>query len=254
MTDEFNSKNRFSTRVENYVKYRPKYPQEVITFLKKNKILSQDSVIADIGSGTGILSELFLKNGNKVYGIEPNNEMRLAAEKLLEKYPNFKSINGSAEATGLKKKTIDLIIAGQAFHWFDQEKARIEFLNILKPAGHVALIWNRRKKSGSGFLADYENILLTCGVEYKKIHNIKLNFNEFFGSEKAFNRVIFQNYQELDYLGLEGRVLSSSYAPLKDHPNHEAMINNLKQIFQRYQKSNKVILEYDTEVYYGRLL
>ena len=253
MTNDFNSKNRFSSRVENYVKYRPKYPKEVISFLKKNDILSNSSVIADIGSGTGILSELFLKSGNKVYGVEPNTEMRLAAEKFLTNYSNFMSIDGSAETTGLKKSTIDLIIAGQAFHWFDQEKAKIEFLNILKPAGHVILIWNRRKKTGSGFLVDYENLLLTYGVEYKKIHNIKLNFNEFFGSDKIFKRDVFENYQKLDYHGLEGRVLSSSYAPLKDHPNHEAMIRTLKQIFKQYQHKNNVILEYETEVYYGQL-
>ena len=253
MTDDLNSKNRFSSRVENYLKYRPKYPKEVISFLKKNEILSNSSVIADIGSGTGILSELFLKNGNKVYGVEPNNEMRLAAERLLESYSNFMSIDGSAEYTGLKKSSIDLIIAGQAFHWFDQEKAKKEFLNILKPEGHVILIWNRRKKTGSEFLVDYENLLLTYGVEYNKIHNIKLNFNEFYGSERVFKRVLFENYQELDYPGLEGRVLSSSYAPLKDHPNHEAMIRTLKQIFQHYQHKNKVLLEYETEVYYGQL-
>ena len=240
--------------MDNYIKFRPKYPQEVITFLKTNEILSQDCLIADIGSGTGILSELFLKNGYKVYGIEPNNEMRLAAENLLKNFLNFTSINGSAESTGLKQESIDLIIAGQAFHWFDQEKARIEFLNILKPDGHVILIWNRRKKAGSKFLVDYENLLLTYGVEYKKIHDIKLNFDEFFGSKKSFKKVEFDNYQELDYISLEGRLLSSSYAPLKEHPNHEAMINSLKEIFQQEQKKNKVLLEYDTEIYYGRLV
>lgn len=254
MTGEFNSKNRFSSRVENYVKYRPKYPQEIITFLEKNEILSEDSVVADAGSGTGILSELFLRNGNKVYGIEPNTDMRLAAEKLLEKYPNFVSINGSAEDTGLKNDFIDLIIAGQAFHWFDQEKARKEFLNILKSTGHVALIWNQRKKSGGKFLVDYENILSTYGIEYKKIHNIELKFDDFFGSEKVFKRAVFKNYQELDYQGLEGRLLSSSYAPLKDHPNHDPMIKSLKDAYQQNQKNNKVTLEYDTEVYYGRLI
>ena len=163
------------------------------------------------------------------------------------------SIDGSAETTGLKNSTIDIIIAGQAFHWFDQEKAKKEFLNILKPEGHIILIWNRRKKTGSEFLVDYENLLETHGVEYKKINKIKLDFNKFYGSEKAFKRALFENFQELDYPGLEGRVLSSSYAPLKDHPNHEPMIRTLKQIFQQYQRKNIVTLEYETEVYYGQL-
>ena len=253
MADEFNSKNRFSSRVENYIKYRPKYPQKIISFLENSDILLQESVIADVGSGTGILSEIFLKNGNKVYGIEPNTEMRLAAERLLEKYPNFVSIDGSAEETGLKKNSIDIIIAGQAFHWFDQEKAKREFLRVLKPTGYVTLIWNRRKKSGTRFLVDYENVLLTYGIEYKKISNIKPKFDEFFGSETAFKRVVFENYQELNYSSLEGRLLSSSYAPLKDHPNHEPMVKSLKDIYQQNQKNDMVILEYDTEVYYGQL-
>jgi SAM-dependent methyltransferase len=254
VADEFNSKNRFSSRVENYIKYRPKYPPEIISFLENDDILSQESVIADIGSGTGILSEIFLKNGNKVYAIEPNTEMRIAAERLLKTYPNFVSIDGSAEETGLKRNSIDIIIAGQAFHWFDQEKARKEFLNILKPTGQVALIWNRRKKAGTKFLGDYENLLSTYGIEYKKICNIKPNFDEFYGSETAFKRVVFGNYQELDYPSLEGRLLSSSYAPLKDHPNHEPMVKTLKAIYQKNQKNNKVTLEYDTEVYYGQLI
>jgi len=254
VTDEFNSKNRFSSRVENYIKYRPKYPQEIISFLENSDIVLQESVIADVGSGTGILSEIFLKNGNKVYGIEPNTEMRLAAERLLEKYPNFVSIDGSAEETGLKKNSIDIIIAGQAFHWFDQEKARKEFIRVLKPPGQVALIWNRRKKSGTKFLVDYENVLSTYGIEYKKIYNIKPKFNDFFGLETAFKRVVFENYQELDYSSLEGRLLSSSYAPLKDHPNHDPMVKTLKDIYQQNQKNNLVTLEYDTEVYYGQLI
>ena len=138
-------KKRFSSRVENYIKYRPNYPSKIIDFFIDNKLLSKKSVVADIGSGTGILSELFLKNGNKVYGVEPNNEMRKAAEIFLQKYPNFISIDGSAEETRLQEESVDLITAGQAFHWFNTKEAKKEFKRILKSDGSVTLIWNNRR-------------------------------------------------------------------------------------------------------------
>jgi len=137
-------KKRFSSRVENYIRYRPSYPLEIIDFLEKKEILAKNTVIADIGSGTGILTKLFLDHGNQVYGVEPNKDMRDASEKILEKYPNFLSLEGSAESTGLEDNCIDLIIAGQAFHWFDVEEAKKEFKRILKPHGNVVLIWNNR--------------------------------------------------------------------------------------------------------------
>ncbi len=136
----FNSTTRFSNRVDNYVKYRPHYPAAVIDYLKKEKVLKDNYVIADIGSGTGISSELFLKNGNTVYGIEPNKEMREGGEKYLSGFKNFISINGTAEDTTLKENSIDVITAGQAFHWFDMVKAKKEFKRILKTNGYVVLI------------------------------------------------------------------------------------------------------------------
>src|SRR5437870_2796600 len=137
-------KERFSRRVENYVKYRPGYPGAVLDWLRQHCGLTADWVIADIGSGTGFLAELFLKNGNRVFGTEPNSEMRAAGETLLKKYSRFVSVDGSAEATGLDSSSVDLITAGQAFHWFDRPRARQEFERILKPGGWAALVWNER--------------------------------------------------------------------------------------------------------------
>jgi len=242
---KLNSKSRFSSRVDNYIKYRPHYPLEIIQFLKDQKVLFNESIIADIGSGTGILSELFLKNGNKVYGVEPNVDMRNAGKKLHATYLNHVSIDASAEDT-----------AGQAFHWFDQQKARDEFLRILKPGGLVILIWNTRKKSGSKFLKNYEKFILKFGsVEYKNIFSKRaLNFDEFYGINNSHEKKIFNNHQDFDYPGLEGRVLSSSYMPLSDNPNYEEMISELKELFNNHQKDGLVKFQYDTEVYYGQLV
>ncbi|MFX0059713.1 MAG: class I SAM-dependent methyltransferase [Candidatus Hodarchaeota archaeon] len=242
-------KVRFSSRVDNYIKYRPKYPQEIIKFLTEKRILTKESKIADIGSGTGILSELFLKNGNPVYGVEPNIDMRKAGEILLEKYANFFSVDGSAESTGIEKMSIDLITAGQAFHWFNIEKAKLEFKRILKPNGYVVLIWNNRKKEGNNFSHEYENLVSKYGIDYKEVRKQEGAVGKFFNYE----RKIFYNYQETDYEGFKGRFLSASYIPLEDDPIFPEMISKLKEIFFKFEKNGIIKLEYDTEVYYGQL-
>lgn len=114
------STQRFSTRVANYIKYRPLYPPAVLETLGQRCGLTDRSIIADVGSGTGILAEMFLRNGNTVYGVEPNREMREAGERLLVDYPNFHSIDGTAEATALEDGNVDFVTAGQAFHWFNK--------------------------------------------------------------------------------------------------------------------------------------
>ena len=242
-------KKRFSSRVENYIKYRPSYPPEIIDFLTDEKVLSKQSIVADIGSGTGILSELFLKNGNKVFGVEPNTEMRRAAEKILEIYPDFVSISSSAENTSLMSNSIDLITVGQAFHWFDIIKTRIEFKDILKSDGNIVLIWNTRRKTGKGFSSQYEQFITQYGTDYEQVRKNEGNVNEFF----KYKKKVFFNYQDLDFEGLKGRLLSVSYIPLEDNPTHEDMINELVKLFKKNEQNGKIRIEYDTEIFYGKL-
>jgi SAM-dependent methyltransferase len=242
-------KKRFSLRVENYIKYRPSYPPEIIEFLTEKKILSKKSIVADVGSGTGILSELFLKNGNKVFGVEPNTEMRRAAEKNFEIYPDFISISSSAENTSLMSNSIDLITVGQAFHWFDTDKTRLEFKDILKSDGYIALIWNNRRKTGRGFSSQYEHLIAKYGTDYKQVRKNEGNINEFF----QYKKKVFSNYQDLDFEGLRGRLLSASYIPLEENPTYKEMISELAKIFKDNEQNGKIRIEYDTEIYYGKL-
>jgi ubiquinone/menaquinone biosynthesis C-methylase UbiE len=139
-----NPTQRFSGRVENYVRYRPGYPPEVLQLLRQECGLTPDHVIADAGSGTGILTRILLEAGCSVFAIEPNAEMRHAGERLLAAYPRFSSVAGSAEATSLPDHSVDFITAAQAAHWFHRDHARREFLRILKPGGWVVLAWNER--------------------------------------------------------------------------------------------------------------
>jgi len=246
--------NRFSSRVENYVKYRPGYPAGVIDLLVSECGLSKDSIVADIGSGTGILSELFLRNGNKVLGIEPNREMRIAAEHLLDTYANFTSIDARAEATSLPGDRIDFVTAGQAFHWFDQQQARQEFIRILKSDGWAVLIWNERRLDSSDFLRALEELLLKFGTLYEQVRheNVYGDIAAFFGVS-GFKLATFENLQQVELEAFKGRIFSASYTPEPGHPNFEPMFEQLVAIFSAHEKNGKVTIEYDTRVYYGHL-
>ena len=248
-------KQRFSERVENYIRYRPGYPGAIVDLLRERCGLTPESVLADVGSGTGLLTQLFLENGNVVYGIEPNAAMRNASEQLLEKYPHFCSVAGSAESTTLGDDTLDFILAGQAFHWFDTKSARLEFERILKSKGWVAVIWNERKTDSSNFLREYELFLRTYGTDYAKVSETyprERQMTEFFGAS-GFHHSTFVNEQIFDFEGLRGRLLSSSYSPPPDHPQHEPMLATLKKLFDAHAENGAVRFEYETHVYYGRL-
>jgi len=246
---------RFSSRVENYIKYRPGYPSEIIPLLRRECGLTSASYVADVGSGTGILTELFLKNGHQVFAVEPNDEMRLAAERLLGGYPGFRSVNATAEATNLPAQSMDLIVAGQAFHWFDRPRAREEFARILKPGGWVALIWNDRRTKSTAFLEAYEQLLQTCSVDYRTVDHKQVDATTIsaFFAPNDFKAAIFENHQSFDFEGLKGRLLSSSYAPEPGHPKYAPMIEKLSSIFREQENNGRVVFEYDTLVYYGQL-
>jgi SAM-dependent methyltransferase len=251
---------RFSDRVENYIKYRPSYPSQAIEHLVKACGLTSQWTIADVGSGTGILARLFLDFGNIVYGIEPNREMRTAAERLLAAYPNFKSIAGQAEKTTLSDHCADCITVGQAFHWFDQMQARQEFARILRPGGWVVLLWNHRSLDASPFLEGYERLLKTYATDYEAVQdrNVKVEQLQRFYAPSQFEQATFPNVQTFDFEGLRGRLLSSSYVPNVGQAGYEGMMRALLQLFETHQVKThqgqgRVYLNYETALYYGQL-
>jgi SAM-dependent methyltransferase len=249
-----NSTSRFSNRVDDYVKYRPSYPAEIIGFLQGSYDLSTDKLIADIGAGTGISTALFLDAGYRVIAIEPNLEMREKSIELLGSQPGFKAQNGSAENTGLETGSIDAIIAGQAFHWFDAVKTREEFKRVLTSGGIVVLIWNERL-TASAFEKEYDQLIITHGKDYVKVdhRNIDPTAIGAFFSPETFHLQEFANKQVFDFEGLAGRLLSSSYMPTKDDSGYDPMIADLKILFDKYQQDGLITINYDTKVYVGRL-
>lgn len=249
------SKTRFSDRVFSYRKSRPGYPAELLQLLRQECGLNPNSVVADIGSGTGILARMLSEVAQVVYGVEPNPEMREAGESFLADRPNFISVNGAAENTELPATSTDLITVAQAFHWFDQKETRHEFMRILKPNGFAALIWNDRQIDGA--LAEaYENLLMDFGTDYAEVQRrgkaALQDFDRFFGHSQ-YKHASFENTQALDRDGFFGRVLSASYMPGTEHPQHAPMLDELSRIFAAHEKDGQVILEYDTNVYYGQM-
>jgi SAM-dependent methyltransferase len=248
-----NSTARFSNRVDNYIRFRPGYPAEVLAVLEREANLTADAVIADVGSGTGISSKLFLDHGNTVYGGEPNREMRAAAEKLLNAYPRFHSFDGTAEDTPLAENSVDFIIAGQAFHWFDRDKAKREFIRILRPGGWSVLMWNTRR-TDTPFGKAYEALLHRFGSDYREIDHRNIDLaaiREFFAPGAHHLRKV-DNVQVLDRDGLLGRILSCSYMPTDGHPQFAAMCAAVEQLFTNHQSAGQVRLEYETEFHFGQ--
>ncbi len=244
---------RFTSRADNYARYRPTYPPAALDWLSAAAALRPGSVVADVGSGTGILTALLLARGATVYAVEPNAAMRAAAEAALADQPGFISIDATAEASGLPEASIDLVTAGQAFHWFEAEAARAEFQRILRPGGHVALIWNGRDRSAGGFVADYEALLQEYAGQYQRLrHGSRMEkITTLFAD--GFEMRVFDHARPLDYDAVLGGLLSGSYSPLPGDPRYEPMVARLEAIFAAHQRDGQVIMPYRTQVYFGRL-
>lgn len=245
--------DRFSNRVENYVRFRPGYPAEMLELFRDEMGLTANSVVADIGCGPGQSSEPFLEFGCTVFGVEPNELMRGAAEEILSKYENFNAVDGSAHDTGLEADSVDVAVAAQAFHWFDDEKTAAEFERIIAPGGYAALIWNERQLDTTPFLRAYEELLLEFGTDYGSVRHDSITSEEIadiFGKE--FRLGTYPNAQALDLEGVKGRLMSSSYTPPEGDPRFGPMIEKLESIFAEHSESDRIQILYDTNVFYAQ--
>lgn len=249
-----NPTSRFSDRVENYVKFRPGYPTEILSVLRRKYGFNSQSVVIDVGSGTGISARLFLKNGNPVYAVEPNSAMREAAEQALGSHAGFHSVDGASEATSLPNHFADFVIAAQAFHWFNPEPTQREFGRILKEGGRIVLIWNDRKTSGSAFSEEYEALIVEYSTDYRQVNHKNIDdqkIKDFLAG--PFDLEIFASEQVLDFEGLLGRLMSSSYALKESDPRYPEMHEKLRRLFDRHQQDGAVRIEYETKMYINRI-
>ncbi len=245
--------DRFTGRVADYARHRPGYPRSLLTLLRARAGLSAGWVIADIGSGTGLSAQPFLEAGHAVIGVEPNREMREAAEAGLIRWPGFTSVPGRAEATGLPDGCVDLVVAGQAFHWFDADRAAREFARILRPPARVALFWNTRRTDGTPFLIACEELLQRHGTDYARVRHDRVGEAGVGAFFDRHERHVLPNAQVLDREGLRGRILSSPYTPPAGDPARVRMIADLDEVFRAHESGGVVRIEYDLEVWIGQL-
>ena len=245
---------RFSDRVENYVKYRPSYPAAVLDSLRAHCGLCDRSVVADIGSGTGLFTELLLRGGCQVFAVEPNDEMRHAAEQRLGSSPQFRSVSGTAEHTGLDSESIDIVTAAQAFHWFRRDETRQEFQRILKTDGWAALVWNQRKVD-SPFQSAYDGLLRQHVPEYDEVNHRNVEDTDVasFLGPGPYQCLTFENCQHFGLEGLKGRMQSSSYTPPPGAPSHAELMAGLEAVFQEHAAEGQVAFEYETQLHLGKL-
>jgi SAM-dependent methyltransferase len=252
---ELGSTSRFSDRVDDYARWRPGYPPQVLDALRSDLGLRPEHAVADVGSGTGILSRMLVENGNLVFGVEPNRAMAEVAERELAPTGRFRSVDGRAEQTGLPDRSVDLVTAGQAFHWFVVAEARVELARILRPGGGAALVWNLRRTDSTPFLRDYEAFLHRWSNDYREVaagYAKDEALRAFFGP-RGFQEHRFDSAQHFDLEGLRGRLLSSSYTPRAGDPRREEMLAALPALFAAHERGGTVAFDYDTRLFTGRL-
>ncbi|HEY2347162.1 MAG TPA: class I SAM-dependent methyltransferase [Xanthomonadaceae bacterium] len=247
--------SRFSDRVEDYVRHRPDYPAALLPWLRDACGIDAGWRVADIGAGTGISTRMWLDAGHEVIGVEPNAAMRSAAQAAFTGHPRAAWIDGSAECTSLPDASVDLVCAAQAFHWFEPAATHREWARVLRPGGLAVVFWNTRLATGNGFQEGYERLLRDFGTDYQRIagrHPDDEAMRRWFGPGlQAAQR--FAHGQSLDFAGLQGRLLSSSYAPKAGHPRHEAMLAALRGLFDAHALEGRVRIDYATRVFAGTL-
>jgi SAM-dependent methyltransferase len=245
---------RFTGRASFYSTSRPSYPRGILDILRSEINFDETYTIADIGSGTGLLSQLFLENGNRVLAVEPNDEMRGWAEKSLDKFPKFLGIRGTAEQTGLESASVDLVVIGQALHWFDCEGSSREFGRILKTNGHVCIVYNDRNNEDS-FMKDYDKIVRKYARNRASVPTIDDAYLSRFFKSGKYSKFVLANEQLLDMEGLLGRMTSASYMPSPSDADQFALLReDVARLFNTYRKQGKVRLLYDTTVLLGKIL
>lgn len=241
---------RFSDRVADYARYRPSYPAAALDELFADGAGEKRPDVADVGSGTGIFTALLLPRAATVHAVEPNAAMRAEASRRLGPQGGYVAVDGTAERTTLPDRSVDLVTAAQAFHWFDPVAAEAEFARILRPDGRVALIWNRRDHAGSAFLERYERLLATSLPDYVRVTHERASadvVSAFLGP--GARQTTFPHHQRFDFDGLRGRLLSSSYAPQPGQDGHEALMDSLRALFDEFAVDGEVRFDYRTELH-----
>ena len=238
--------DRFTGRVDAYEKYRLGYPAAVLDLLREHGALRAGDVIADVGAGTGMVAKLFLAAGHRVLAVEPNAQMRAACARALSSYATLEIVDATAEATGVRTGSIDLVTVGRAFHWFDQARAMEEFRRMLKPGGWVVVLANRRSQGPSAQAEAYEALLLEHGTDYDRV---KPGYKSYEGlrpyGEAASFEVTTRGLERLTLQAFLGQTQSYSMAPLPGRVKYAGMQAALHAFFAQWAVNG--LLQMETE-------
>jgi len=243
--------DRFSGLAEIYARSRPGYPEEALDFIVGLGKLGPQSLLVDVGCGTGISARQLAARGIRVIGIEPNRDMReqAKAEQAPPGSPRPEFRSGTAEATGLAEGSVDMVLAAQAFHWFEPVSTLKEFHRILKRDGWTVLMWNERDSSDP-FTAAYGEVFRMTpeGMEVERSRGQAggpLLVSSLFQNAEKWH---FHHEQEVDEDGLLGRAFSASYAP-RDPAQAAIFAARLRAVFAQFQREGTVKIRYETSVY-----
>ena len=242
---------RFSERVQAYLAGRPRYPAAIVTHLADRGALRAGARVADVGIGTGLSAEPFLAAGYAVVGIEPNAPMRAAGEEYLARYAAFSMRDGTSDATGLDAASVDLVLAAQAFHWFDAARFRAESLRVLRPGGWAALVWNDRDLTGTGFLEGYEALMVEYGNDYLAIryrHQGTDAIPVYFGG-KAPIPAEFPHRRRMNWEMIAALAQSASYLPAPGQPRHAELIAALRRLFDENADQGSIEMRYTCRIH-----
>lgn len=249
--------DKFTDKAEGYAKYRPSYPLEYIEYLISGAGSKEDCMIADIGSGTGILSRQLLESERlfHVIGVEPNDDMRTIAEQILKPYSRFISVKATAEHTTINENSIDLVTVAQAFHWFDIEQFRLECQRILKQNAKVALVWNSRDGSSEINKESFDICQKYC-PNFKGfsggMEETSIAFQQFFKNGK-YEYKYFRNDLPFTLIGFLGRYLSASFSPKKNDKEYNPFITALSNVFAKYSTNGEIVIPNITKSYLGEV-
>lgn len=255
MKEDIKNVEKFTGKAKIYNKYRSSYANNCIEDIIKDRNISNQTIIADIGAGTGKLTEQFLEKGIKVIAVEPNKDMLNMARENLSKYGELIEFKEeAAEATKIENKSIDIIVVAQAFHWFDKELFKKECKRILKSDGLIAIMWNfiDYKQELEGKIIDihkkYTTLSFNASEEKKRDEEIA----EFFGENNYELKIYENNYLE-DYERFLGKQLSMSYALKKEDEKYNEYIGAFKKLFDKYGKDGIIEVHNNTYCYFGKL-